>query len=358
MAIPGKKIFIWFMALVLIMACAPVMVTPVPTLNPTAINLFIAQTADAASIQTLDAMPPTATITSTPRSTFTPEATITPFQTFVLPSPTPLIRSQFFRVKHDSQLSIYNYKSRTAENWGGVGGQTPEVVQMYIEPSSKSGTNRTDVSGNWETYINALNNNNKKKLNYLEAGNTALFNNSGFPLLESLTMGGNVVSITQLQGGWGRVFTMDYSNPGSVKDINYVTRPDLVHKFVIVSWKNKTKSTYWVNTPQGAIYWPLVSDRTVWIPLDRLEPFPTLPMTVTANTLQEVRTKPELDSPITGYKLSEGRSTRIVEYYPSGSNVWARIENGGWIALLLYQNGKLKYLTDWSMATVPPPPQE
>jgi len=334
---PGKKIFIWFMGLVLIMACAPAVITPVPTLDPNAINLFIAQTAGAASTQTIAAIPPTTTFTLTPRSTFTPESTATPFQTFMIPSPTPLIRSQFFRVKHDSQLAIYNYKSRTAEHWSGVGRQTPEVVQMLVAPKDKSGTNRTSLTGNWETYIDALNNNNQKKLNYLKASNTALFNGSGFPQLESLTMGGNVISLSQLQNGWGRVYTLDYGNPGSLKNINYITRPDLVHKFVVVGWNKETRSTYWVNSPQGALYWPLVSSRTVWI-------------------TQEVKTKPELDGSPTGYTLSEGKSTRIVEYYPSGSTVWARIESGGWIALLLYQKGKLTYLTDWSMATVPPPP--
>lgn len=343
------------MALVFIMACVPAMTTPVPTLDPNAVNLFIAQTANAASTQTVEAIPPTATFTSTPRSTFTPEFTATPFQTFFLPSPTPLRRSQFFRVKHDSQLAIYNYKSRTADHWSG-GRQTPEVVPMLVAPKDKSGTSRTTLSGNWETYIDALNNNDEKKLNYLKASNTALFNGTGFPQLESLTMGGNVISLSQLQNGWGRVYTLDYGNPGALNDINYETRPDLVHKFVVVVWNNKTRSTYWVNSPQGALYWPLVSSRTIWIPLERLEPFPTLPMSVTAKTTQEVKTKPELEGSPTGYTLSEGKSTRIVEYYPSGSTVWARIESGGWIALLLYQKGKLTYLTDWSMATVPPPP--
>jgi hypothetical protein len=251
---------------------------------------------------------------------------------------------------------MYNYKSRTADNWSGVGLQTPEVVPMLVDPKLKSGTHRTTLNGNWETYINALNDNNEKKLRYLKADNTALFNSAGFPQLESLTMGGNVISISLVQGEWARVYTMDYSNPGTLEEINYKTRPDLVHKFVVVGWKKSTRVTYWTNTPQGALYWPLVSSRTVWIPLERLEPFPTLPMIVTANTTQDARAEPDLDATLTGYTLLEGRSTRIVEYYPSGSNVWARTESGGWIALLLYQGGGPKYLTDWSMATVPPPP--
>ena len=135
-----------------------------------------------------------------------------------------------------------------------------------------------------------------------------------------------------------------------------MTRPDLVHKFVVVGWRKETKTTFWINSPQGALYWPLVSGRPVWIQLERLEPFPTLPMSVTANTTQAIRKLPELDSPLTGLELSKDVPARIVEYFPSGSNVWGRLEAGGWIALLLYQGGGVKYLTNWSMATVPPPP--
>jgi len=352
-----KNLLMLFMVIVLVTSCTPAVTKPIPTLNPTAISLFIWQTAQAASAQTQAAIPPTATYTTTPRSTFTPESTFTPVPAFFFPSATPLVQSQFFRVKHDSQLEIYNYRSRTnASDWSGVGRQTPEVVQLLLGPNPSAGTNRTKLNNNWEVYIDSLNDNNQKKLRYLKAGNTALFNGDGFPQLESLTMGGNVVSISELQGKWGKVYTLDLSNPGTLKNLNYASRPDLVHKFVIVGWNRDTRTTYWVNTPQGAIYWPLVSSRPVWIPLDRLEPFPTLPIIVTANTAQKPRVTPELSSATSGAELSIGSMARIVEYYPSGSNVWGRLEGGGWITLLLYQGGGPKYLTDWSMETVPPPP--
>ena len=121
---------------------------------------------------------------------------------------------------------------------------------------------------------------------------------------------------------------------------------------MIVGWNKNTRTTYWSNPPPGAIYWPLVSDREVWIPLERIEPFPQLPMMVTANTTQDIRKTPESKGEPTGSKFSEGETKRIVEYYPSGSNVWGRIAGGGWIELYLYP----KYLTSWSMATKPPPP--
>jgi hypothetical protein len=348
---PTKKSIIWCMAFILIMACAPSMATPVPPLDPNAINTMIVQTADAASTRTQEAIPPTLPPAPTLRSTFTPEPTFTNVPSIIFPTSTPIQRRQYFRVKHDNQLAEYNYKSRTAENWNGHDEFTPEVVPLFVAPSASSGTNRTIVDGSWEIYIDALNNKDKKKLRYLKLDNSGLFNQTGFPKLESLTMGGNVITLAELQGSWGRVNTINYQSPGALKDVNYMTRPDLIHKFVVVAWNKKNKTTYWVNTPQGAIYWPLVSSSDVWIPLDRIEPFPSLPRVVTANTAQELRRTPSKDGTKTGTELANGEFVRIVEYYPSGPDVWARVSGGGWIALLLER----KFLTDWHMDTVPPP---
>jgi hypothetical protein len=348
----AQKIFILFMAFVLVMACVPSAITPVPPLDPNAINTYIVQTADAASIQTLDAMPSTPTFTPTLRSTFTPEATFTNVPAIIFPTSTPIQRLQYFRVKHDNQLAIYDFQSRTAaKNWSGINLLTPEVVPLFVGPNNTYGTNRTIVDGSWEIYIDALNNNDKKKLRYLKLDNSGLFNSTGFPKLESLTMGGNVITLSELQGDWGRVTTINYQNPGTLKDVNYVSRPDLVHKFVVVGYRKDTKTTYWLNTPQGPIYWPLVSSSDVWIPLERIEPFPSLPRIVTAITTQEIRKTPSADGAGTGTEFAEGEFIRIVDYYPSGPHVWGRVSSGGWIALLLNR----EFLTDWRMDTVPPP---
>lgn len=82
---------ICFTALALIASCAPFAGTPAPTLDPNAINTFIAQTVEAASTQTAAALPtstPTATFTSTPPNTGTPEPTATPTVIFILSTPT------------------------------------------------------------------------------------------------------------------------------------------------------------------------------------------------------------------------------------------------------------------------------
>lgn len=353
MTFTGKKFLLWSMAFLLVMACAPAMVTPVPLLDPNAIGTSIVQTAEAASTRTREAIPPTVTVTSTPRNTFTPEPTSTAVPVVVFPTLTPIQRVQYYRVKHDNQLARYDYKSRTAaSDWGGVDNFTPEVVQMYIQPVMAIGTHRTTLDGPWEVYIDSLNGYDKQKLRYLKADDTALFDHKAFPYLESLTMGGNVVTLAEIKDGWGRVNTINYADPGPLKDVNYITRPDLVHKFVVVAWNKENKSTYWVNPPVGPIYWPLVARFDAWVQMERLEPFPILPMVVTARTTQKIRKAPGLDAEETGFEFSAGESGRIVEYHPAASNVWGRLSGGGWIALVLHW----KYLTDWSMATLPPPP--
>lgn len=352
MAFAGKKFFLWFTTLILILACVPAAAAPVPPLDPNAINTEIVQRANAASTKTQAAIPLTPTFTPTLRNTFTPEPTSTLVPTVVFPTVTPIRREQYFRVKHDSQLAMFGYRSRTAaDDWSGIDLFTPEVFSLFVDPTIQSGTHRTVVNGSWEIYIDALNNGDKRKLRYLKRNNTALFDGNGFPDLESKTMGGNVITLVDLQGGWGRVNTINYESPGALKTVDYVTRPDLVHKFVVVAWDKKTKSTFWTNPPPGDIYWPLVTRQPAWIPLEYLEPFPSLPMIVTANTDQKIRKTPEAKGEETGSEFLVGDTARIVEYHPSGPNVWARLSGGGWIALLL----NYKYPTDWKMETVPPP---
>jgi hypothetical protein len=355
----AKKILLCFVVLVLILACVPTTPAPAPTLDENSINLLIQQTADAASTQTMAALPTltsTATFTATPDQTVTPEATSTPIVTFILPTPTRLQRVQLFRVKHDTQLAEFNFKSRTASPDWPLFPQTPEVVPLFVAPKLGAGTHRTTINSAWESYMNALNGFDSGKMKYLKGAGTALFNNAGFPQMESLTMGGNVISLSQIQGDWGLVYTMDYGQVGSPETENYSKRPDIVHKFVLVVWSRKTKLTYWTsNTPQGVIYWPLVSSKPVWIPMDRLEPFPGLPMLVTVSKAQAIRYEPGKDGTLTGETLAKGESVTITQYHLSGSQVWGRLQGGKWIALFTYEKEGPTFYTSWKMETLPPP---
>ena len=352
------NIFGWLIVFTLITACVPSMPKPAPTLSSNAVQLYVAQTVAAAATQTMVAIPPTATFTNTPRSTFTPEPTYTPVPIITFPTSTLEQRLQYFRVKHDTQLAMHNYKSRTAaDDWlvDSWGLQTPEVVSMFIRPKLGIGTNRTILDSTWEAYIDALNGKDKRTLRYLKADNTALFDGEGFPYLESKTTGGNVITIDALDGNWGLVHTLSLNDSGSVKDLNYTNRPDLIQKMVVVKWNKRTKTTTWINPPPGPIYWPLVCDQPVWIPLEWLEPFPRLPMMVTSRLAQEIKTSPETEAPSKGEEFAEGASERIIQYYPSGSSVWAKLSGGGWIVLFRYEKTGPTFYTTWEMETLPPP---
>lgn len=265
---------------------------------------------------------------------------------------------QYYRVKHDSQLEEYNYVSRTADNnWDGVSSETPEMIPLFVQPRRGTGTHRTILTDDWEALMDALNKHDEKTLSYLKADNTALFNSTGFPKLESLTMGGNVITLDEVLGKWGRVHTLDIDAVPSLGQVNYITSPDLIHKFVVVGWRKTSKETYWTNPPRGDMYWPLVSSRDVWVEMERLEKFPDLPLEVTANSTVFIQPQPGMNNGPTLSRLVEGQSATVVEYYPSGSNVWGRLSTGGWIALLWYPEvHDPQYSTTWMMETLPPPP--
>ena len=86
-----KKLLLWLMILILVMACVPSLAAPLPTANPGQVNTFIAETANAAANQTAAVLPsstPTATTTPTPRNTDTPSPTFTSTVIFIISSPT------------------------------------------------------------------------------------------------------------------------------------------------------------------------------------------------------------------------------------------------------------------------------
>jgi len=91
------KYLLWFLALVLVMACVPTLsATPAvpPTLDPGGINQIIAQTANAASTRTALALPTstsTRTPIPTPRGTHTTTPTPTETIVFVYNTPTTFV---------------------------------------------------------------------------------------------------------------------------------------------------------------------------------------------------------------------------------------------------------------------------
>ena len=85
--------------------------------------------------------------------------------------------------------------------------------------------------------------------------------------------------------------------------------------------------------------------------MSRLEKFPDLPMVVTANETVHIQTTPGPGNEPTDRQLEAGESARVIEYHPSASNVWGKLQGGGWITLLW----RTQYPTSWKMETAPPP---
>ena len=106
----GNTSLIWLVALAVVLACVPTIATPLPALDPGAVNTFIAQTAGAASTQTARALPsssPSLTLTPTPRNTDTPSPTPTVTFVFILSTPTPLIAPTFTGLSSGSSNSNF-----------------------------------------------------------------------------------------------------------------------------------------------------------------------------------------------------------------------------------------------------------
>jgi hypothetical protein len=105
------KVLIWFTALTLILACVPTLARPFPTSDPNAVGTFIAQTANAASTQTVAAQPTltyTPTVTPT-RLTDTPSPTATATVIFILSTPTPLVIPTFTFISGGGGMSSADF---------------------------------------------------------------------------------------------------------------------------------------------------------------------------------------------------------------------------------------------------------
>ena len=174
---------------------------------------------------------------------------------------------------------------------------------LYCRKSRRGQTGQSE-GGRGTTFIDALNNNDRKKIELPEIRCYGIVQYGWFSPVGKPDDGWEYHQIGCNPGRWGRVQTMDYGSPPNAAEVNYVTRPDLVHKFVVVGWRRSTKTTILVNPPKGDLYWPLVTKHPVWIPMDRLEAFPILPLVVTADSDLYIQTTPGPAIEKTAFQLS------------------------------------------------------
>lgn len=167
-----------------------------------------------------------------------------------------------WQVRGDEELEEFGYKSRTiAPDWSGVGLQTPSVFRFSPEPIAKPGDYRVDVSA-WAGVFTGLQGEtdlDDPRTRYLVADWTALFNRTGWPKLQYLTMSRNYLRGEQA-GDYLKFETLRVDQVGLAAGMTYLSHPHFIHRFDVVGWSRAYEKTYhtWT-TPQGFLYWPLVT---------------------------------------------------------------------------------------------------
>ena len=176
-----------------------------------------------------------------------------------------------YRLLGDENLALYHYCSRTiGKDWTGFK-CTPSVMRFEKTPRYPGSDYRVNITP-LDSAIHALNGNNKKKVNYLYGKRTALYNGTGYPKQQYLTMQGNVVNVLSIEGKFARFETLKPSS--SVSGMTHESHPHFVHRFDLVCYdKRKSPSTYHKpNTPQGIIDYFLVTNEGYgYMPLEWLK---------------------------------------------------------------------------------------
>jgi hypothetical protein len=158
------------------MACVPTLAAPsVPTVDPGAVNTFIAQTVNAASTQTAAAMPSlTSSPTLTPTvSTETPSPTATATVLFILSTPTPLVIPTFTNVPSSGNNN---------ENW------SCQVTR--VSPANGSSFNpRDDFDAIWTVRNNGQRNWDRNSIDFIYVSGAKIHKVSGYDLDENVRAG-------------------------------------------------------------------------------------------------------------------------------------------------------------------------
>jgi len=174
------KLVTWMSALVLIMECVPSFAGPVvPTVNPGAVNTFIAQTVIAASTRTAAAIP-SATLTPsfTPtQNTETPSPTPTSTIIFILSSPTSIVIPTFTNVS----------------SGGGGGGTSSDNFACRVtkvSPANGSTFNpRDDFDAFWTVRNIGQKNWDRTSVDYTYASGAKIHKVSGYDMTSNVKVG-------------------------------------------------------------------------------------------------------------------------------------------------------------------------
>lgn len=178
---PKTKLLIWITALTLIMACVPTLAAPsVPTMNPGAVNTFIAQTVIAAGTRTAAAMP---TLTFTP--------SLTPTQNTETPSPT-FTSTVIFRLSTPTPLVIPTFTSAS----GSGGGTSSDNYACQVSKVSPANGTRFNPRDDFNAFWTVKNIGQKKwdrtSVDYVYSSGDKLHKISGYDLTSNVTVGESI----------------------------------------------------------------------------------------------------------------------------------------------------------------------
>jgi hypothetical protein len=200
------KLVIWVSALALILACVPAVgigAPAAPTVDPNAINTFIAQTVNAASTQTAAVIPSsTLTPSVTPtRPTETPSPTFTSTVIFILPSSTPVVLPTF---------------TGTSVSLGGSGTSSDNYaceVTRVTPPNGSTFDPRNDFDVFWTVRNIGQKNWNRSDVDYTYSTGAKIHKVSGYDLDENVKVGNSTQLGVDMQapkdpGTYTTVWTM------------------------------------------------------------------------------------------------------------------------------------------------------
>jgi hypothetical protein len=268
---------------------------------------------------------------------------------------------RFARLMHDPQWMPW--PSRIADpDWpsGFHFDRYPETVQLFSGP--RGGAGRFAYPKPWLEFLRDLQPNDEAAV-WIARIAAGLFNrgNADIPILdldslqsepiaESISSGGNVVRLLETRNGSGRLEMLYFrDDPPDLTAVNYEKTPWLITKFTSVAIDGEIGLAGGID-----VYFPNLAKQEdgYWVDMQRVEPFPMLPMCVIADGQVKLYEQPNTSATSVA-TLDEGQSLALREYLPQGSDVWARTDYG-WLRLLYQVDSQPVYPTSWEMDTRPP----
>ncbi len=234
---------------------------------------------------------------------------------------------------------------------------SPETVPLSNQPGDSHKGPTIPIDPAWQDFDAAINS--PKAFRWLLMPHSALVNieygPGEDPQAESLTFGGNVLLIDQIVGNYGHIRSYGYADsPPLPSEINYQTYPEFIQKVTAIDSRSGI-----IRNPGAAldVYFALLHKTDLWINLDDVEPFPSLPVTVKPQDWitrgLRVHESCEIGSP-TVNGLYPSQTATLFSYAPRGSDVlgWVQLPDKSFGCIAL--NYRSTDYTGWNMQTIPP----